>query len=266
MNTRARILVVDDEPAVRFFLAEELRQAGYLVEAVAGGEEALAQLQGQPADLVLLDLKMTGMDGLQVMAALEKQPLPPVIIVLTAHASLDSAIGALRRGAFDYLRKPCTAEELLASVARGLTRRTEQLRRQELAQMIEESARQLHTPQKPSPSERPEDLSRFLAGRGLLLDRARLLVTRQGEPINLTPTEFRLLACLMEQPDRPVSFSQMALAVHGAAEDEMSARQALSTHLWRLRRKLGKGPDGLGYVVNSRGRGYTFVSGPSRRY
>jgi len=260
MNQPARILIVDDEPAIRFFLAEELDQVGYSVQTAASGEEAVARLQDEPADLVLLDLKMPGMDGLQVMESLERQPAPPIVIVLTAHASVDSAIGALRRGAFDYLRKPCTSEALLASVARGLVKREEDLRRQGLARLIEESARQLHAHQKTPVLAQPEDESRFLSGRGLLLDRARMLVTRQGKPVDLTPTELRLLVCLMERPDQPVSFSQMAQAVHGTVEDAVTARQSLTTHLWRLKRKLGRGPDGQEYVVSVRGHGYTFVS------
>jgi CheY-like chemotaxis protein len=95
---KGHILIVDDEPAIRFFLSETLSQAGYEVTTAASGEQALALLQQQPIDLVLLDLKMEGIDGLQVMAEVERLPLPPVVIILTAHASLDSAIQAMRRG------------------------------------------------------------------------------------------------------------------------------------------------------------------------
>ncbi len=128
IEDRARILIVDDEPAIRLFLEEELSQAGYEVTTAASGEEALARLQKNPVDLILLDLKMGGMDGLQVMAEVSRRPLPPVVILLTAHASLDSAIEAMRRGGHDYLLKPCRTEELLASVERGMARRRATLR------------------------------------------------------------------------------------------------------------------------------------------
>jgi DNA-binding NtrC family response regulator len=122
-SEKAHILVVDDEPSVRFFLAEELREHGYKVTALGSGEEALVWLRQHQTDVIVLDLKMVGMDGLQVMADVQSLPLPPVVIMLTAHGSLDAAVAAMRRGAYDFLRKPCSPEELLAAVERGLTRR-----------------------------------------------------------------------------------------------------------------------------------------------
>lgn len=264
MVPQARILIVDDEPAIRFFLGEELAQAGHQVVTAASGEEALLwlELEREPVDLILLDLMMEGIDGLQVMAQVEQQPLPPVVIMLTAHASLDSAIEAMRRGGHDYLVKPCRTEELLASVEKGLARRREALRQQEVLRLIENSARQLRVASWPQEEEavEPPALPRFLEGRGLLLDRERGTVTRLGQPVHLTPTELRLLRCLMARSDQVVSVQELMRELHGIDGREWEARQALSTHLWRLRKKIGSGPDGEPYVVNVRGRGYTFVS------
>lgn len=255
---QARILVVDDEPAIRFFLGEELAQAGYAVMTVASGEQALARLQEQPIDLILLDLKMKGMDGLQVMAEVERQPLPPVVIMLTAHGSLDSAIEAMRRGGHDYLLKPCSTEELLASVEKGLAYRRKAVQQQELLRQIEISARQLQVgppPEIAAASAR----TRFLEARGLLLDREQNVITCQGRPVHLTPSEFKLLHCLMEQADQVVPFSELVRALHGTEGEEWEVRQALGTHLWNLRKKIGDAPDGSPYLVNVRGRGYRFV-------
>ena len=264
MRERGQILVVDDEAAIRFFLAEELTQEGYNVLTAASGEEALTRLQMGQVDVILLDLIMEGIDGLQVMAEVERQPLPPVVIMLTAHASLDSAIAAMRRGGHDYLIKPCRTEELLTSVEKGLAKRREALRRQALVRLIEDSARRLRAVPPPGKIEPPTQQPRFLEASGLLLDRERGTVTRQGQSLSLTPTEFRLLRCLMEQADRPVSFSQLAGELHGCALEEREARHALSTHLWRLRRKVGTGPRGVPYIVNVRGRGYKFVNGKTK--
>ena len=252
---KAHILIVDDEPAIRFFLSEDLAASGYKVTTAASGEEALVQLQEQSIDVLLLDLKMEGLNGLDVMAAVEQSPLPPVIIMLTAHASLDSAIEAMRRGGHDYLIKPCRREELLASVERGLARRREELRRQQLLHVIAESARQLQSDAPLSPPA-PPPTPRFLEVQGLLLDYERQIITRQGQPLPLTPTEFRLLRCLMERAGENVSYRQLMQAVHDSDEEEHRARQALSTHLWRLRKKLGVAPDGQPYIVNIRGQGY----------
>lgn len=262
MSERYCVLVVDDESAVRLFLAEELTQEGYKVLTAASGEEALVCLQEEPIDLVLLDLKMEGLDGLQVMEEIQKQPLPPIIIMLTAYATLDSAIAAVRYGASDYLLKPCSTEELLASVAKGLSRRREELRRQELVHLIEESARKLKAV--PSPTTEKQVTApgppRFLEKRGLLVDREKLTVTRQGLPVKLTPTEFRLLILLMERSGQTVSYQELAQEIHGYVGEKWEARQALSTHLWRLRRKLRTDPAGTPYVKNVRGQGYVFVA------
>ncbi|MBN1887381.1 MAG: response regulator transcription factor [Thermoflexales bacterium] len=269
MVNQARILIVDDEEAIRFFLSEELSQAGYTVLTAGGGEEALVLLQREPIDLVLLDLKMGGISGLQVMEEIEKRPMPPVVIMLTAHASLDSAVGAMRRGGFDYLKKPCRPEDLLTSVEKGLAKRREAIQRQQMIHLIEETARQLEAPARSEKAaSRPVIHSplasrpRFLEGRGLLLDLERETVTLAGKPLPLTQSEFRLLACLMENAGQPVSYSQLVEALHGdkgGEWEDWEERQAISTHLWRLRRKLSHGPDGRPYVVNMRGRGYKFA-------
>ena len=258
MDSKARILVVDDEPAIRLFLGETLAMAGYEVTTAASGEQALARLQEQSIDLILLDLKMQGMDGLQVMAEVERQPLPPVVILLTAYASLDSAIEAMRRGGHDYLLKPCRTEELLASAEKGLACRRKALQQQELLRQIEMSARQLQAGSSPEIAEvtgRP----RFLEARGLLLDRERNTITRQGRPVHLTLSEFKLLLCLMERADQVVPFGELVRALHGTEGEEWEVRQALGTHLWNLRKKIGDAPDGSPYLVNVRGRGYRFI-------
>jgi DNA-binding response OmpR family regulator len=254
------ILIVDDEGTIRYLLSEELAQAGYTVLTAADGEEALVQLRDRPVDLVLLDLKMNGMDGLQVMGEIDKQPMPPAVIILTAHASLDSAIDAMRLGGFDYLKKPCRTKDLLASVERGLAKRRQDLQRNKMARLIEETARQLQSASLPEIELDPAP--QLLQARGLSLNRSKETVTRLGEPVTLTPTEFQMLTLLMENPDQLVSYMEMAAALYGQDRDEWEnweARQALATHMWRLRRKIGDGPDGSPYIVNVRGRGYKFV-------
>jgi DNA-binding response OmpR family regulator len=243
---RAHILIVDDEPSIRLFLGDELAQAGYEVTTAASGEQALARLEEQSIDLILLDLKMQGIDGSQVMAKVERQPLPPVVIMLTAHASLDSAIEAMRRGGHDYLLKPCRTEELLSSVERGLARRRKVLQQQELLHQIEVSARQLQVGLAPEIAE-PRSRPRFLEARGLLLDLEQNTVTCHGQSVHLTPSEFALLQCLMERAEQVVPFRELMRALHGTEGEKWEARRALSTHLWNLRKKIGDAPDGSPY-------------------
>ncbi len=285
---------MDDELAIRLFIGEELRQAGYEVLTAASGEEALTTLQTEVIDLVLLDLMMGGIDGLEVMKHIVQQATPgadlsaPAVVMLTAHASVGSAVDFMRQGGLDYLIKPCRTEDLLISVERALARHEQTLQQQELIRLIEFSARQLqqvaqsdqdyhprpegirkvrekeerYPPDEAYPPDRIDPRpARYLGGRGLLLDWDQRKVTLNGKPIHLTPTEFSLLRCLMEHADQVVSSQDLLQAVHGPTEEQASdSRQALNTHLWRLRKKIAEAPDGKPYIVNVRGQGYKFVS------
>jgi DNA-binding response OmpR family regulator len=262
MLEQARILVVDDELSIRVLLSEELSQEGYRVATAASGEGALAMLQEGIFDLILLDLKMPGISGLQVMEQARELAPDTVVIMLTAYATLDSAIEAMRHGGHDYLLKPSTTEEILDSVEKGLAKRRQRLRQQELIKRIEDTAHELaagETEAKEGESE-AELYSRFLRVRELLLDREKLIVTLQGRPVDLTPTEFKLLLCLLENVDRTVSFRRLVQAIHGPESEELRARDAISTHLWRLRRKLETTGAGEGYIANVRGQGYKLCS------
>ena len=254
----ATILVVDDEPFIRFLLAEELTERGYEVAMAASGEEAVALLHKAAYDLILLDLKMPGMDGVEVMREVRNLAPDTQVIMLTAHATLDSAVEALRYGGHDYLLKPSSTEEILSSVEKGLEKRRQRLRQEELIRQMGDIARQLADSEgEPSSSDaRTDEPSRYVRVGDLLLDRAKLSVTSSGESIRVTPSEFKLLLCLMENAGSTVGFRQLAEAIHGRASDDRSAKDAVSTHMWRLRRKLEATADSLTQITNVRGEGY----------
>ena len=252
-----KLLVVDDESGVRKSLREILEQEGHHVTTAASGEEALAVLDRETFDLILVDLKMEGMDGLELMRRVKSTMPDMVVIMLTAYASLDSAIGALRQGAHDYLLKPCAVEEIIASVETGLAERHDTLRRRELVTNIEESVRKLRASTLPPEPEGPV-LTRFVRSRDLVLDREKQVVVAKGQPLGLTPTEFRLLACLMDSANHTLSFPDMARHGLGYECSDQEARHALKTHLWRLRRKLRSALGDDSCIVNVRGKGYMF--------
>src|SRR5512136_215514 len=145
MLHEARLLIVDDEKAMRVSLNEIFSLRGALVTTAADGREAVELLNQRDFDLMLLDLKMPGMSGIQVLEVAQKLRPGTVVILLTAYATLDSAISALRRGAFDYLLKPCEPRALVAGVERGLTKRAEFLRRQNLVGLMEQTVSALRT-------------------------------------------------------------------------------------------------------------------------
>lgn len=258
----SRLLVVDDEPAVRLFLAEQLREADYQVSTAASGEEALAFLEQHTVDLVLLDLRMPGMDGVQTMAEIRRRRLPPEVIMLTGHATLDVAVAAMRHGGVDFLVKPCGTADLLTGVQRGLLRRQEALQRDAMTRLIAHTARRLTGCTDTATSDQasfPLARDRYLHERDLMLDRHARTVQRAGQRLALTATEFDVLAVFMGRPNQLWSYRGLALEIMGQEMSPKEARSALGTHLWRLRKKLGGDAGGQPYIINLRGRGYKFV-------
>jgi DNA-binding NtrC family response regulator len=132
-----RILVADDEESMRFFVRGGLMRAGYLVEAVASGDQAIAAYEARPFDLAVLDLKMPGADGLQVLAALRGTDPDAAVIVMTAHGTIRSAVDAIRGGAFDYVTKPFELDELLLAVERALGHRATLRENRELRKLVD---------------------------------------------------------------------------------------------------------------------------------
>ncbi len=261
-----RILVVDDEATTRISLAEVLRLEGYDVTVAASGEEALGIIASQsPFDLMVLDLKMPGMDGLQLTETVQRRSPDTVIILLTAFGTLETAIQAIRRGAHDYLLKPCPIPQILDSVRKGLTKRRQEQHRRELVSRLEHTLYELvaveRTEEPPASPTLPmeEDV---LQVQDVRLDRERHLVTIGSRPVNLTPTEFKLLACLMENPDQVCSPQQLVRRAQGYEADPWGARAIVRVHIRRLRRKLEPDPMRPRYIINVRGVGYMFPSIP----
>src|SRR5882724_5026135 len=120
---RYRVLIVDDHASARESVADVLRHAGYDVAACASAIEALAKLNQRPVDVVVTDLQMPGMDGLEFIREMERRRLGVQVLMITAHASVASAVEAMRHGAFDYLEKPFDALKLEQSVSRACDRR-----------------------------------------------------------------------------------------------------------------------------------------------
>jgi DNA-binding response OmpR family regulator len=261
----ARILVVDDESSVRFLLSEELTQQGYEVSTAASGEEALAMLEEATFDLMLLDLKMPGMDGIEVMRVARDLAPRTVVVMLTAYATLDSAVEALRHGGHDYLLKPSSPDEILASVEKGLAKRQQWRRQEDLIRQMGNLARELAEGEvTTTETEAPGDeRTRYLRVGELLLDRATLNAVSAGESVALTPSEYRLLLCLMENAGNTVSFGALAEAVHGVSCEPKTAKKAISTHLWRLRRKLDSMGRGPVQIASTRGEGYALLESQS---
>ncbi len=123
MKTSASILLVDDDSAFRHVMSGELRRLGYEVSTASSGEEAVARLERQEAEVILLDLRLPGVDGLTVLKTIRSRLPSAEVIMLTGHGSIDTAIESIREGAFDYITKPCPLDELQIRIQRAIERR-----------------------------------------------------------------------------------------------------------------------------------------------
>jgi two-component system KDP operon response regulator KdpE len=261
-----KILVVDDEEVTRLSLAEILSLEGYQVASASSGEEALQKLEEETFDLVLADLVMKEVDGLQVMEAAKKLSPETVVIMLTAYGSLESAIQAMRQGAYDYLIKPCGAQEIVASVESSLAEQRQERRRHELVARVEEMLRALKAEEDETPTSvsRSEQLKRvrFLQSGGIIVDLQKHMATSHDQLLDLTPTEFRLLTCLMRKADQVLSCQELVREVQNYDCNELEARDIIRVHIRRLRQKIEPDPANPQYVLNVRGVGYMFATPP----
>ena len=251
----SKILIVDDQKIARESLADILRLEGYDVSVAANGEQALEQLHSHPVDLALLDIKMPGMDGIAVMQEIVKESPDTVVILLTAHGSLESAVAALRLQAHDYLNKPSTPQEILSSVATGLARRAETQQRHVLLNQLDSSLQQLKTVEGVSKAS-PVQKNVISFPNGVIVDLSRREILRGNLKITLTPTEGKLFQVLIENRGKVMTHQQLVFLVQGYEISDWEAPEILRPLVSRLRKKLVEFPDGDQWITNVRGTGY----------
>jgi DNA-binding response OmpR family regulator len=258
----AKILVVDDEKAMRLSLSEIFTLRGAQVTAAADGREAIELLNQRDFDLMMLDLKMPGMSGMQVLEVAQKVRPGTVVILLTAHATLDSAISALRRGAFDYLLKPCEPRALIAGVERGLAKRAEFLRRQDLVGLMEQTVSALRTgTTMTTASNLAPTVEQVLHAGDLAVDRKRRTVFWGEQPLDLSPTEYNVLAHLVQNADRVITCSELVRESLDYECTEQEARPVIRVHIHRLRQKIEEDASHPKRLVTVRAAGYMLVTG-----
>lgn len=251
----AKLLVVDDDMVFRQTLGEILRLEGYEVHLVENGEAAIQELGQATYDLLLLDLSMPGMGGLEVMK-IALQTAPDLkIILLTGFGSVDSAIGALRLGAHDYILKPSTAGEILSSVARGLSKRVEQQQRKVLLEQLDASLQRLKDVEGVY-SHQPAGPRAFALEDGVMVDLTRREIWRGNQSVSLTPTEGKLLQVFIINRGRVMTHRELVLLVQGYETSEWEAPEVLRPLISRLRRKFSIFPKGQEWIKNVRGTGY----------
>ncbi len=252
-----QVLVVDDERAARLSLSEILRLDGCEVHMAGTGEEALQVLSTKSIDLMMLDIKMPGMDGIRVLAEAHRISPQTVVIMLTAHGTLDSAMQAIESQAFAYLLKPSPPDVILDKVRRGLARRQELSHKGQLLDQIERNLKELRNDDS-APGDSDAITPKLVSGGGILLDFNRKEATIGGKNLHLTPTEFRLLTALMTRPDQVMTARQLVREAQGYDADDREAREIIRPTISRLRSKLAPYPHSAKCLVSVRGQGYMF--------
>ena len=218
------VLVVDDEPKIVQLARDYLEHAGFAVLTAGDGSSALQSARTRQPDLIVLDLGLPGLDGLEVMRSIRGSGSTPIVVLTARDTELDKLLG-LELGADDYVTKPFSPRELVARV-RAVLRRSERA---------------------VAPAERIE------VGE-LILDVPRLRTTVAGRSVELTATEFQLLATMAREPGRVFTRSQLLDAVHGVAFD--SYERAIDAHIKNIRRKVEPDPARPRFVETVYGVGY----------
>lgn len=235
---KPNILVVDDEPIARQSLSDILRLEGYHVTAVANGEAAVDHVRKYSVDLMVLDLKMPGMNGLDVVQVASQVSPDTEIVLLTAYGSMESAVEALRQRVHDYLLKPASPTQILESVKRGLSRREAKMTQH--GQAV------------------PTEMEYFRTEDGTEVDLMRRLVIKGQKTETLTPAEGHLLKVFLENTAKVFSHRELVLLVQGYDVSQREAQEILRPLVSRLRHKLSAYPQLYNRIVSVRGTGYVF--------
>jgi len=218
------VLVVDDEPKIVQLARDYLEHAGFAVLTAGDGPSALQSARVRRPDLIVLDLGLPGLDGLEVMRSIRASGSTPIVVLTARDTELDKLLG-LELGADDYVTKPFSPRELVARV-RAVLRR----------------------------SERPAEPREQIEVGELALDVPRLRTTVSGRVVELTATEFEILATMAREPGRVFTRAQLLDAVHGVAFE--SYERAIDAHIKNIRRKLEPDPARPRFVQTVYGVGY----------
>jgi DNA-binding response OmpR family regulator len=273
-NETAHVLVVDDEGAIRYSVSKTLQRIGYEVDEASSGEEALEMMVKREYDVILTDIRMPGLTGVDLLKRIKDIGPDAIVILMTGYASLGTAVESLRLGAHDYLIKPSSSQDIRQSVSRGVERARNLRRRRALLDAIRSNVFELtradvealtavYEDEEQAPIEQRidsmtgmESVNSNMTLGPLTIYPGRYQISVGDQPIDLTPTEFDLLLYLAAHRGRVVSCHELVREVRGYAVDEAEAREVIRPHVSNLRRKLKQTGQDADLIVNVRGIGY----------
>jgi DNA-binding response OmpR family regulator len=273
------ILVIDDEENLRHTIGRVMRQAGYEVTTAGDGREALQLVYGgfetaSPFDVVFLDIRLPGMDGMQILKEIRQRDTQLPVILLTAYGSLKTAVEALRLGATDYLLKPLDPEVLVARTRMLLEEQVVERRRRELREQIAALQDELHALETGRTQEAgaasdsrasftstvgfsPEE--RFLKRGALILDLQARRATFRDSVLTLPPAAFDYLVVLARHSPNILPYQTLVMEAQGYQAETREARELSKYHVHAIRQALEPNPANPQVLLNVRGTGYRLV-------
>ncbi|MEJ2757583.1 MAG: response regulator transcription factor [Anaerolineales bacterium] len=260
----ASILIVDDEENLRLTLSRILSHAGHTVVTAASGEEALRVLQAGAYDLAFIDLLMPGIGGMDLLKELRQIYPDMPVLILTAHATLESAVEAVRQGARDYLLKPADPKMILDRVDEVLNEQKQPQRLREILSQIQSLVAEMQqytqpggeAPANPLNLVLPTDPMRFLQRGPFVLDMHARHFTLDGEYIPLSPTNFDYLVTLVRHAPNPVTYEALVRESQGYDVTLVEAREMSRWRIHELRKAIEDDSKNPKYLITIRGSGY----------
>jgi DNA-binding response OmpR family regulator len=266
MNITGHILVIDDEASLRKTMARILQQAGFQVTTAEDAEQGLAFLKTSTFDLILTDLRMPGIHGLDALKLITANYPSLPVILFTAQPDVNSAVEALRHGATDYLLKPLKPEVLIERVRTILSNQQKEKRKRDILQQIESLQEELKKigngvagNQVPALPEIPSN-GRYISRGKLVLDLHSRRVTINEESLNLPPTSFDYLLVLARHTPNVVDYQTLVAEAQGYQTDFREAQELTKWHIHQIRQVLENDIRNPTRLINVRGTGYRLLT------
>ena len=267
MGTSHSILIIDDEPNLRRSLGLILQRAGYVITTASNASEAMHVLQAGAYDLAFLDIKLPDQNGLELLPRIRKLYPEMPILILTAHATLDTAIGAVRLGARDYLLKPIDPESILNRVE-AILKEARPKRRREITSQLQSLLSELQSIDGKEAQESvlhktppATDPARYLNCGPIVLDRHTHSVTLNECNTSLPPSTFDYLVTLVRHSPHPVTYEKLVQESQGYQHlSRAEAREISRWQMHEIRRLLEADPRHPQFIITVRDVGYRLVA------
>jgi DNA-binding response OmpR family regulator len=253
----ACVLVIDDEVNIRAGLRDVLLKDGHDVKEASSGPEALAILETWPCDVAILDIRMPGMPGDEVLEKIRARWPYTLVVMLTGHGTLETAMSAIKAGAHDYLLKPAQPDVIRATIQQAIAVAVRQKESASLLEALRTGLKRIAGLASPDHEEKESGIeTRHLTAGKITIDLGAHEVRVRGELVSLSPMEFSLLTVLASHFNEAVDYMALVREGLGYEVQPWEAKDLIKRHVFALRQKIEADPPNPQYLLNVRGVGY----------